>query len=70
MELIDYYGGEKKTQIRLDRTRYVVINGHEVLMNSFGCSDCEVTYYFDDSVIHNFCPFCGVKYSFKTDISI
>ena len=66
---IDDYKGEKETKIMWDRTREVIYNGVELLMNTYSCSTCEKTYHFE-CIKHNFCPFCGTKYKFEANVSV
>lgn len=61
--------GEKKTKIRLDRTRDVIYNGNELSMNTYECSSCKTIYHFEE-VKHSFCPFCGKKYKYEVDVSV
>lgn len=69
MKYISEYNGQKNTQIVLDRQRNVIYNGADILMNCYKCSDCKQEYFFEETK-HDYCPNCGNKYQFKTDISI
>lgn len=63
------YNGEEETKIMWDRTRTVNYNGEELQMNSYSCSSCKEDYKFEE-VNHNFCPFCGTKYKYQSDLSV
>lgn len=63
------YKGQKKTKIRWDRTRDVIYNGSELQMNTYSCSSCENVYHFE-RIKHSYCPFCGVKFKYESDVSV
>lgn len=63
------YNGEKQTKISLDRTRNINYNGTELPVNTFKCSNCKEEYFFEE-IPHEFCPFCGTKYKYSTDVSV
>jgi hypothetical protein len=69
MVVLSKYNGQRKTLLAIDRIRGVNYNGEEIFMNVFNCSDCKSGYYFEE-INHKFCPFCGIEYEFKFDISI
>jgi hypothetical protein len=63
------FNGEKETCIILDRTRTVNYNGNEIKANNYSCSSCKNEYIMEEQS-HKYCPFCGINYKFKTDISV
>jgi len=68
IHIVDYKG-QKETNIIWDRTRDVVYNGDQLQMNTYSCSSCEKVYYFEQ-IKHSFCPFCGIKFKYETDVSV
>lgn len=69
LEYLPNYSGEYQTKTVLDRTRLVSYNGNPLDVNTYKCSDCRVEYFFEETP-HKFCPFCGIEYKYKTDVSI
>lgn len=69
LSFIPEYNGDKKTKIILDRSRTVNYNGEKINMNTHECSNCKKPYYFEE-IQYDFCPFCGIKYKYETDVSI
>jgi hypothetical protein len=55
--------------LKLDRSRTVLYNGNEIIMNSYKCSSCNATYIME-KMEHLFCPHCGKHYNDQLDVSI
>jgi DNA-directed RNA polymerase subunit RPC12/RpoP len=70
LEYLADFNNEPETLIELDRDRDVLYNCIEITMNNYECSSCKNEYFFEIQVPHLFCPNCGVKYKFKTNISM
>lgn len=69
MEYIDEPTGVKEVLVILDRVRTVTYDGEKVMMNTFECTSCGMLYYFEMGG-HQFCPFCGTRYRFASDVSV
>jgi rubrerythrin len=44
--------------------------GDKIEVNTYECSDCKHSYLFEQHPRPFFCPNCGVKYKFRTNISL
>jgi rRNA maturation endonuclease Nob1 len=67
MANLDGYDG--KAVLKIDKTRNINYNGEMVKMNIYLCNNCKEPYTLEQ-VKHNYCPFCGNKYSLEIDVSV